>query len=131
MWVSLSCPHSAAVPPLESMATQDEEYLPAYEQDFRAGREIPKYVQEAKARAWERDFAWQIGYSLLPKHPAMTGEYKCWLCIKEPQPREGEEKANPFTFEVETRRGDDLLLSYEEREAARKAGKKIENKVRT
>ena len=68
-------------------------------------------------------YEWQYGFSLLPKHPAVTGELKCWLC-GEP------ETEKSFKFEVETRLGDEIHMSDEEREAIRKKGEKVVNKVK-
>ena len=71
----------------------------------------------------EDPYEWQYGFSLLPKHPAVTGEFKCWLC-GEP------ETEKSFKLEVETRLGDEIHMSDEEREAIRKKGEKVVNKVK-
>ncbi len=88
----------------------------------------PEYWQKAKDDAWERDHAWEIGFALLPKHPNMTGEKKCWLCGKD-------STENSLRFDVELRLGDALFLPPEELAAIRAKGqdpyKVVPNKVKT
>lgn len=91
-----------------------------YERDFGAPAE---YWQRAKDEAWERDHAWEIGYALQPKHPNMTGENKCWLCLKD-----GTDKS--MRFEVEMRLGDSIMLPPEEAAAIRKRGETVPNKIK-
>jgi len=88
----------------------------------------PQYWQKAKDDAWQRDHAWECGFALMPNHPQVTGEKKCWLCLKE-----SSEKS--MTFDVETRLGDWVHMSPDELQAIRDKGKdpakEVPNKVKT
>lgn len=85
----------------------------------------PEYWRKAKEDAWQRDHAWEIGYALVPEHPSVTGEKKCWLCLKD-------STEQSLRFDVEKRLGDFIFLPQEERAALRAKGQEeVENKVST
>ena len=55
-------------------------------------------------------YEWQYGFSLLPRHPAVTGEKACWLC-RTP------ETEKSYKFNVEKRLGDWIFMPDEQRRA--------------
>lgn len=81
---------------------------PGYETN--PGSEISYQMhQEGKQRVFEEEHAWEFGFTRLPKHPAMTGEKKCWLCLEA-------ETEKCLKFEVEGRLDDWVHIPPEQRE---------------